>query len=167
MNKLTFKTLDFFLEDTPIKTTILNNILPLIVPFNIGHKITVQSHNKEQVLASLPNIKRNHNHIGTIHACAIATLGEFCAGILLLHHFSLHEYRMIMTQLDVTFKRQGKSKLRGEALLPILQQYQIELHENGVTLIPMETKIFDQNDELIAVVKTTWQFKQWQKTHNC
>lgn len=140
---------------------LINRFIPILVPFNYGHKISIKKRSKQEVISTLPRIRKNLNHIQTIHACAIATLGEFSAGILLLHHFPLSDYRIIMKTLHSEYHWQARLDLESKALLPSLEQYQSELVENGVVLIPMEVEIHDLENRLVATVTTHWQIKCW------
>jgi hypothetical protein len=142
---------------------LINRLIPHLVPFNYGHHISIKSRSYNEVTSHLPKIKRNLNHIKTIHACAIATLGEFSAGILLLHHFPLSENRIIMKKLTAEYHMQAKTNLESIARLPDLKTYQSELLNNHVTFIPMEVHVYNIKKELVATITTIWQIKSWDK----
>ena len=145
---------------------VLNRILPLLIPFNFGHKITIHSVNNQQVEARLPLIARNKNHISTIHACAIATLGEFTAGILLLQHFPISNYRMILKQLNTDYNYQAKTNLSSITTIPDdLFKLKQQIDSEGAIFISLKTEIFDTSKNLVATTHSTWQFKKWEDTH--
>jgi acyl-coenzyme A thioesterase PaaI-like protein len=64
-----------------------------------------------------PSSGKNKNHLGGAHACAIATLGEFTAGLLLTRALGSSTYRIIMTDLYVDYLKQGRTHLYGTALI--------------------------------------------------
>jgi acyl-coenzyme A thioesterase PaaI-like protein len=143
----------------------LNNLLKIAIPFNAPHGFTVLEISDEQVRIKIANRKLNHNHLGGIHACAIATLGEFCAGMTMAKKLGLDQYRLILSQLSVEYYLQGRSDLTGIAKLSDekIQKLHNELSTQDKTLVHHETEIFNQKNEKVALVKTTWQLKKWDK----
>ncbi len=171
MHKLKQLTLSRFSNliqaPSPKLLLIINRLLPMIVPFNQGHRIKIKNIEQTEVQALLPFITKNKNHISTMHACAIATLGEFSAGILLLQYFPLKEYRMILKNLETEYHYQGKTSLHSVTNIPDnLCQLQKEISVNRVILVRLQTKIFDTNNKEIATTESTWQLKKWEDTHN-
>jgi acyl-coenzyme A thioesterase PaaI-like protein len=82
--KLAYKLIDKLMEkSTKLNLMALDKVLTLGIPFNAPHGFTIKEISSDQVRVSLPNRKLNHNHIGGIHACAMATVGEYCAGCCL------------------------------------------------------------------------------------
>jgi acyl-coenzyme A thioesterase PaaI-like protein len=80
--KFAFNLIDKLLKSES-KTSLmaLNKVLTIGIPFNAPHGFKIKEISNDQVLIHLPNRKLNHNHLSGIHACAMATVGEYCAGM--------------------------------------------------------------------------------------
>ena len=152
---------------SPTKTNlmILNKVLAVGIAFNAPHGFKIKELSEDAVLITLPNRKLNHNHLGGIHACAMATVGEYCAGMSLLKSFGISKYRLILSDLHVKYTYQGRSDLEGvcsprqidkEAIIKVLDA-------EGKHLQKLETLIRDKNGKEVAVVTTTWQLKAWEQ----
>ena len=90
-------------EGSTVGVNELNNILSRIVPFNVPHGVMVKEVRKESIMTLIPFQESNWNHVKGMHACAIATIGEFSAGILLIKHFPFTDYRVILSKLALEF----------------------------------------------------------------
>jgi len=143
----------------------IQNLLKLVIPFNIPHGFHLRTLSAEEVRIDLPNNKFNHNHLGGMHACAIATLGEFCAGLTLARHLGLSRYRFILAELQVKYHMQGRTKLTGVAQLN--EERAEEIRQRLLTedqlLFEHHTEITNVHGEKVAEVRSVWQVKDWQK----
>mgnify|MGYP000045608593 CR=1 FL=1 len=169
--QLGYKIIDGFLASpTRGNLFLLNRVLALSIPFNAPHGFKIKKLNQDAVVISLPNRKLNHNHLGGVHACAIATVGEFCAGMSILALFGISKYRLILSELNAKYTYQGRSDLEGICLPTQMDKEAIEksLLENEKHLQTLQTIIRDTNGKEVASVTTIWQLKPWEmvKTKN-
>lgn len=164
--KLAFTLIDKLIAN-PTKPNLmaLNKVLTLGIPFNAPHGFKIRSISSDAVIITAPNRKLNHNHLGGIHACAIATIGEFCAGVALLSSFGISKYRLILSELHVKYSYQGRSELEG-----ICSPHQIKaekltvaLESEGKHYQTLKTIIRDKLGKEVAIVTTTWQLKAWEQ----
>lgn len=164
--KAIFKMIDKLLANpTSFNLTALNKILRFGIPFNAPHGFKIKMLNKDAVVISLPNRKLNHNHIGGVHACAMATVGEYCAGMSLLSSFGISKYRLILSELNVKYTYQGRVELEG---ICSPQQIDVEkaksaLATEGKYLQELKTIIRDLDGKEVAEVTTIWQLKNWEQ----
>jgi acyl-coenzyme A thioesterase PaaI-like protein len=164
--KLVYKMIDKLLANpTPINLMALDKVLRIGIPFNAPHNFKIKKLNADEVIISLPNSKLNHNHIGGVHACAMATVGEYCAGMSLLSSFGISKYRLILSELNVKYTYQGRVHLEG-VCSP--RQIDIEavrkgLEETGKYNQELKTIIRDLNGKEVAEVSTVWQLKNWEQ----
>lgn len=164
--KAVYKIIDKLLANpTPMNILALDKVLRIGIPFNAPHGFKIKTLNKDAVIISLPNRKLNHNHIGGIHACAMATVGEYCAGMSLLTSFGISKYRLILSELNVKYTYQGRVDLEG-----ICSPNQIDvekvrqgLEAEGKYSQPLKTIIRDLNGKEVAEVMTVWQLKNWEQ----
>jgi len=164
--KAVYKIIDKLLANpTPMNLMAIDKVLRLGIPFNAPHGFKIKNLSKDAVIISLPNRKLNHNHIGGIHACAMATVGEYCAGMSLLSSFGISKYRLILSELNVKYTYQGRVDLEG---ICYPNQIDVEavregLEKEGKYLQPLKTIIRDLNGKEVAEVMTIWQLKNWEQ----
>lgn len=161
--KLSFKAIDYLLEHpTPVNIFTLSKVLSLGIPFNAPHGFKIKKVSHEEIQIDLPNRRLNQNHLGGIHACAMATLGEFCGGLGLLKSFGISKYRLIMSELKAEYKYQARKHLIGRSF-PQFDKVQIQkdLEEKGQSTQTVTTTIYDIDGQEVAVVTTSWQLKEW------
>ncbi len=145
---------------------ILNFVLGYIIPFNRPHGFRIEGIGDDVARIVAPYRRSNHNHIRGIHACAIATIGEFAAGILLLSKLDPAHYRLIMSKLEVEYFYQAKQKIVAQVTLSneSLQKMILDpLKEEPSCYIVMMTEVHDREGNAVAEVHTTWQIKRWDK----
>jgi len=87
------------------------------------------------------------NHLSSIHALALANLGELTTGLAL--HFALREQdRAILTKLEVEYHK----KARG----PIFSKAEVDPSLNLSGPIVVRALLYDQNQALVCTVNATW-----------
>lgn len=163
--KMIYKTIDKLLA-TPTKMNllVLDKILRLGIPFNAPHGFKIKKISEEEVVIALPNKKLNHNHLGGVHACAMATVGEYCAGMSILTSFGISKYRLILSELKANYTYQGRVELEGSCLRSQIDiaKVQKELELNGKYLQELKTIIRDLQGKEVASITTVWQLKNWE-----
>jgi acyl-coenzyme A thioesterase PaaI-like protein len=168
MNIKILKTIDRIITKSESKIGLysLQKLFILGIPFNKPHGIKFKELTHQKSSLSMVNKRLNHNHLGGIHACAIATVGEFTAGLLLCKNFEMAKYRVIMKDIHVDFYKQARSSVKSVAELTSGQVATMkeEIIEQDKTLICLKTFIYNDKDEEVALVTTNWQLKDWSKT---
>lgn len=162
--KFAFNLLDKLIKNpTTMNLMALNKLLTVGIAFNAPHGFKIKEINDDVIRITLPNRKLNHNHLGGIHACAMATVGEYCAGMSLLKTFGVSQYRLILSDLHVKYTYQGRSDLEGTCSPRQVDKEAVKkvLDSDGKYLQKLETKIQDKNGKEVAIVTTTWQLKSW------
>lgn len=142
-----------------IRNKILDVLLAKMIPFNRGLGLKILELNPSECRVLLPNSKRRQNHVKGAHACCLALLGEYTAGMLIAQNFSFDRYRIIIGSLSIQYKKQARAEAYAEVSAPKVWP---EVH-NGETWVEMETKIINREAEIIAVCQTSWQIKDWKK----
>ncbi len=163
--KFGYKMIDKLIGNpTKSNLVILNKVLSFGIPFNAPHSFKIKNLSSDLVKIQLPNKKLNHNHLSGIHACAIATVGEFCAGLSILSSFGISKYRLILSELNVKYSYQGRTKLEGSCLPTQINKEEVQesLEKNGTYFQTLKTIIREESSgKEVAVVTTTWQLKPW------
>lgn len=145
---------------------LLNTILYRVIPFNKPHRIHIKTINKHEITTSLPYRRKNLNHIKGMHACAMATLGEFTSGLMLLYRLDPTAYRIILKEIKCEYYYQCKSNATGKFQVTdewVTNQLIEPLKKEEKILTTCITQVYDQSGNHVADIHTTWQLKEWSK----
>jgi len=142
----------------------LNKVLRLGIPFNAPHDFKIVHLDQKKSQVQIPMKRANYNHIGGIHACAMATAGEYAAGLSLISSFGISKYRLIMSDLSAKYVYQGKEELiaecdKSQIDIPMIKD---QLNREGRYLQTLVTKIYTKAEKKeVATITMTWQLKNW------
>lgn len=147
------------------RTGALTLVFQFWIPFNRPHRFRIVTLTPGAARVVAPFRRSNRNHLGTVHACALATIGEFAAGLALLGAFDPADYRLIMSRLEVDYTRRAGSVITSAAELPAaeLDEVRLRLEREGVARRVVVSRLVDSGGEEVAVVKTHWQIKDWRR----
>jgi len=150
-----------------LKRKMANLALWKTIPFNKPHGLFVEHVSKERSEITIPYKRNNKNHLNGLHACALATAGEFAAGLLLLQYFDFKSYRLIMQEMRVEYNYQGKMQaiamFEANAVMKDPKTFE-KIEADGKIFIACATPIHDVENNLLCTVHTNWQIKSWTKT---
>lgn len=138
----------------------LDRIMELFVPFSRGLGLRLESVRPTEVAVKSPDRKRRRNHVNTTHACALALLGEYPAGLIVAQNFPFDRYRFIISQLNIDYQKPGRGVLRAVAKA----NSAFPEAQDGELWVDLTTEIFDESNDLVAKCFTRWQVKEWQRT---
>lgn len=141
---------------------LLNAGVARLVPFNKPHKFRIERISMNEIEVSLPNIRRNRNHIKGIHACALATLCELASGLLLLSRLDISKFRIIMKKMEMEYFYQAKTKVSTSFILKeeVFEQIQ-SMTEKEPYNFKAEVEVFDEAKNKVCTGAVTWQIKSW------
>ena len=100
----------------------------------------------------LPDRRRVRNHLRSVHAIALANVGEFSTGLAALTALP-DGYRSILTGIDVRYVKKARGTLTAEARF---MPHAIE----GDTDIVVEGEIRDAECDTVATVRALWRVGQ-------
>ncbi len=138
--------------------------LSFLSPFNRHLKAKMIDWTDEKAVIAVKRRRRVRNHVGSIHAGALFTLGETCAGLVIIRNFPFANYRPLMSDVRVTYSKQARGDVVGECVIPAatITRMKAEIDAGDVPLVEVITAISNDQGEVIANVATTWQVKAWQ-----
>ena len=145
---------------------VLNQGLDRMIPFNIPHGFRILEISDTFIKTRLPYKRKNKNHIGGLHACALATLSEFTTGVLLLTGLDPKKYRIILKTLEVDYHYQGKmDAFASFSLSPEILQQNVytPLEKEESVIFPCEVKIIDGKGNHLTTARVHWQIKEWKR----
>lgn len=138
----------------------LNLMLPQVIPFNRPLGLKIRKLTAEVAEVEIPFKRANKNHLGGIHACAMATVGEYCAGLLIIKRLGFEKYRLVLKSLSVEYLKQGRTTSSAQAEWPSDAPLIDRSIEEAVD-IQMLTVLRSKEGDILARIKTLWQVKPW------
>ena len=158
------------LEKAEKKVPLLTNaigirILNNMSPFNAHLKAKIIKWTKNETAIEIFCHRKIKNHIGGIHAGALFTLGETCAGLTLIKNFSFKKFRPIMSKVQVDFLKQARNRTIGIAQISERELSRVHegLQKGLPEIITVESILSNTEGQRLAIVKTEWQIKAWEQ----
>ena len=141
----------------------LDRLMRVALPFNRPHRIGIQGVTQEEVMVRLPERRSNQNHLGGMHACAIATALEFSSGAAILIELGMRDYRIIMSRIEVDYlaKPQGHCMASSKRNTPEVQGLSDVLQKEGVARVQLGAALHDARGEHCAQALVHWHLKAW------
>lgn len=136
-----------------MRTALLSKTFGRVVPMVGSAKIRYQEISASKVVVSMANHKAMQNHIGQIHACAMALLAETATGFVTAMNVP-DSAVVLIKSLKVDFKRPTKGGMTAVATLTPEQQELMQSSEKGETLI--QVIITDESGEAPIQCEMLW-----------
>jgi len=104
-------------------------------------------------------LKNNINHVGTMYAGSLYTLGEIMGGAIFLASFDIGKYYPLVKDVQIRYRRPALTDITVETALreDHVEQIRNELEEKGKADFSLDLELIDGNDEVVALLKGTWQ----------
>jgi len=136
-----------------IRTALLSKTFGRVVPMVGSAKIRYQEISASKVVVSMANHKAMQNHIGQIHACAMALLAETATGFVTAMNVP-DSAVVLIKSLKVDFKRPTKGAMTAVATLTPEQQQLMQSSEKGETLV--QVIVTDESGEAPIQCEMLW-----------
>jgi acyl-coenzyme A thioesterase PaaI-like protein len=145
----------------------LNLLMWIGIPFNAPHRLSIAKLTLEQVQVRIPFRRSNKNHLGSLHACAMATAAEYSSGLVLLQHVSADEYRLIMTKIEVVYHAQGRTAATAHSELAseTVKRHILDPLQGGedAVMFASMAEVHDLQNRHLCTATVHWQIKRWDK----
>lgn len=119
-----------------------------MVPYSGTVGATVERFEPGHVIVSLRDRRGVRNHLRSIHAIALANLGELCTGLAVLGAAGA-DVRGILTAIEVRYLKKARGRLIAEALADLPDVRGDVDHD-------VEARIRDQAGDVVATVRAHW-----------
>jgi acyl-coenzyme A thioesterase PaaI-like protein len=140
----------------------LDMLLTVGIPFNRWLGLQIHELSEDEVVILSPERTLRRNHVGGAHACALALMGEYPAGLLIAQNFGVDEFRIILSELHMHYNKQGHGLLK--AIASSKRQWP-QPDADGVLWVELDTHIYNEKNEEVAACHTRWQVKPWSLVH--
>jgi len=123
----------------------------LMVPHAARMGFRLVSLTPTDIEVTMPDKRANRNHLSSLHAMALAHLGEFTTGLLLLYAVAPLGYRTILRKYEIeyTAKARGLTTARAHVALPKKKS----LDKSDLVV---RAELTDRRGEVVAKVAATW-----------
>ena len=117
-----------------IRSTLWSKAFGRIVPMVGSANIRYLEVSHDKVVVKIENHRAMQNHIGQVHACAMALLAETATGFVTGMNVP-DSCIVLIKSLKVDFKRPSKGAMTAVAILTAEQQKLMQSSEKGETLV--------------------------------
>ena len=136
-----------------LQSRLLSQAFGRVVPMVGTAKIRYQQVSPACVEVSIANHKAMQNHIGQLHACAMALLAETATGFVTAMNVPDSAIVLIKT-LNINFKRPSKGAMTAIATLTAEQQQLMRTTDKGETLV--QVSVTDESAEEPIQCEMLW-----------
>ena len=136
----------------PAGKAAFSKVLGMLIPYTGTAKPELVELEPGRSVVRLRDRRRVRNHLGSIHAIAIANVGEFAGGIAVTAALGPNQ-RAILRRLEVRYdkKARGTLEIHGAADASAVRAATTEN-----TTIPARSKLVDASGNVVAELVTEW-----------
>jgi len=137
------------LGHTAFGRKLFNFILARTVPYSGNIKAEVLALGNGEVTIAMKDRRAVRNHLKSIHAIALANLGELASGMAMFSKVS-NDTRAIVVDLDIKYLKKARGRLiaTGKANPPNI------IEESTTSIVQAEIK--DEFDDIVATINVHW-----------
>lgn len=136
-----------------IRSTVLTKTFGRVVPMVGSAKIRYLEVTTSKVEVRMANHKAMQNHIGQLHACAMALLAETATGFVTAMNVP-DSAIVLIKSIRIDYKRPTKGAMRAVATLSLEQQQLMQQTEKGETVV--NVTVTDESGEAPIQCEMLW-----------
>jgi thioesterase domain-containing protein len=117
---------------------------------------------KERYVQLLMPLEKNINHVGTMYAGSLFTLGEIMGGAIFVASMDINKYFPLVKEVQIRYRRPATTDITVETSFSEDQIRNIVavLEEKGKSDVPLELNLIDAHGEVVSIVTGTWQVRK-------
>lgn len=143
------KRLSHYLQKVPGGNWILSRLIGLAAPYTGTMGANILQMDLGSAVVSLPDRRKVRNHLNSIHAVALANLGEFTANLALIT-LCPDRGRFIVTRMETDYVKKARGELICTCDIPT------DLPWETVERTAATAVITDSSDEVVCRVTVYW-----------
>ena len=132
----------------PFGKTIFSRIVGLLVPYTGSIRANVEVLEPGFGVVVMKDRRRVRNHLRSVHAIAMANLGEMVTGVTLMYALP-DKTRGILTGIEMEYHKKARGELRAECRCDVPKNNKEQ--EKKVL-----AEIKDASDDVVATATATW-----------
>ncbi|APJ02710.1 DUF4442 domain-containing protein [Silvanigrella aquatica] len=140
------------LKKVPGGNKIFSSIISHYIPYTGSISPVVLSIENSFVRILLKDKKSVRNHLNSIHAIALANLGEFSSGLCLISQLP-HNALAILIKIEVEYLKKARGNLISECFF----QYPVETKNDEE--LKLYANITNDKNEIVTKVTATWKVR--------
>ena len=130
---------------------LFSKLIGWLIPYTGSTSPSIQKIEPGYAEVQLQERRKVRNHLRSVHALALANVGEFCCGLALFSQSS-SQAQAILVELGVTYLKKARGLLIATSRFDITE-FQTD------TNYALTAEIRDSGQELVAIVNTTWRVR--------
>lgn len=137
-----------FLSTKPGGKYVFSKLLGLMVPYSGSVSPQIEELEPGFCRIRIQERRALRNHLNSIHALALANVGELCSGLATVTQLS-PDMRAIVTSLQIDYKKKARGQIVVEArvkLPPIEKETEFDV----------ESKLSNAQNDLVATMRVKW-----------
>ena len=117
---------------------------------------------KERYVQLLMPLQKNINHVGTMYAGSLFTLGEIMGGAIFVASFDMNKYFPLVKEVQIRYRRPATTDITVETSFSEDQIKKIVavLEEKGKSDVALELNLIDAHGEVVSIMTGTWQVRK-------
>jgi thioesterase domain-containing protein len=114
---------------------------------------------KERYVKLLMPLHENVNHVGTMYAGSLFTLGEIMGGAIFVASFDIGKYYPLVKEVQIRYRKPALTDITVAAALSEDRIGQIlkAIEEKGKADFNLDLELLDMNGEVVSLMQGTWQ----------
>ena len=152
-NRLSRMTHAFRALPGPLRRRAHTLLMGNVVPFVGTARLEILDLTREQVVVRVPNRRRNRNHIGQVHAAAMALVAETATGFVVGLNVPDDKVPLIKS-MGVRFRRRSRGALVATATLSPEQREAMVSEAKGEVAVPVTVE--DESGEVPIECEMVW-----------
>lgn len=140
-----------YFQKLPFGKALFSKVMGWIIPYTGKMSAMVQKIEPGHAEVQLQDCRKVRNHLRSIHAIALANLGEFCCGLALFSRVPT-KAQAILVKLDCTYLKKARGLLTASSHLQ-----QAEFQSDADYAVTAEIR--DSSQAVVAIVNTTWRVR--------
>jgi acyl-coenzyme A thioesterase PaaI-like protein len=139
------------LEGLPFGGALFSWMVGRMAPYTGTIRARVESYREGHAVVSMPDRKKNRNHLRSLHAIALMNLGEIATGLAVLSTVD-GRGRGIVTGLRMEYLKKARGKITATSIV----EPSVEAGQHTV-----QGDLVDQEGNTVAVMFATWQIEMF------
>lgn len=140
----------------------IRRLIEQSIPFLTKVAVKVETIEPGRARMRLPADPTNDNYVGLIHAGALFTFGETCAGAAAGAAVDLGRMRMLASQSKIEYRRPARGELLATAEIRdvAIEELESRVDDEGKVRFPVHVALADQTGETVAEMVVDYHVKK-------
>lgn len=139
-------------KKVPYGNWIFSKIIGRIIPYTGSISSIVEKIDKGAVVVRLRDKKVIRNHLNSIHAIALANLGEFTTGLSVISQLT-EQAKAILVKIEVEYFKKARGELIAEALSVVPENITQDMD------LAVAAQVKNLQNELVCQITATWRIR--------